>query len=50
MLQISQESTCVGVLFLAFRSETLLKRDSNTVFSCEISEIFKNSFFLKNIC
>ena len=28
-----------------FRPATLLKRDYNTVFSCEISEIFKNTFF-----
>ena len=29
----------------AFRPGTFLKRDSNTVFSCEIREIYKNTYF-----
>ena len=33
-----------------FRSATLLKRDSNKVFSCEFREIFKKTLILKNIC
>ena len=32
-----------------FRSATLLKKDSDIVFSCEFYEIFKNTFFA-NAC
>ena len=41
-------NTCVSLFLIklqAFRSATLLKRDSNTDVSCEYCENFKNSFF-----
>ena len=34
---------------LGLRSETLLKRDSNTGVSCEICEIFKNTCFEEHL-
>ena len=33
----------------AFRPVTLLKRKPNQVFSCEICEMFKNTFFIEHI-
>ena len=33
---------------LLFHPATLLKRDSNTVLSCENCEIFQNTFFNRN--
>ena len=33
----------------AFRAETLLKRDSNAFGSCEIREIFKNTYFEQHL-
>ena len=33
----------------AFRHATLLKRDSNTVVSCEFCKIFKNGFFTEHL-
>ena len=41
---------CWSLLFiklLAWRPATLLKRDSNKVFSCEIYENFKNTVFYR---
>ena len=45
--QISQEYTCFGVSFQkrCRPPATLLKRDSKQLFSCEICEIFKNTYF-----
>ena len=43
--QYSQEDTYVEVAFTALRPATLLKRDSNTVFSSEYWEISKNTYF-----
>ena len=46
--QISQENTCVRVYFNKFtclRLATLSKETLTYVFSCEFSEIFKNTFF-----
>ena len=34
---------------LESRPATLLKRDPNTVFSREYSEIFKNNYFVKHL-
>ena len=45
ILQISQEITFVGVSFLIL----CLKRGSNTVFSCEICEVFKNTYFEEHL-
>ena len=39
---LARKNTCVGV-----RPTTLLKRDSNTCFSCEHCKIFKNTFFYR---
>ena len=33
----------------AFRSTTVLKRDPNTGFSCEICEIFKSALFYRTL-
>ena len=50
ILQNSQENTCVRVSFLTkFQTEAcnfILKKTLAQVFSCEICEISKNSFFL----
>ena len=35
--------------FTGLRSAKLLKRDSKQIFSCEISEIFKNNYFKKHL-
>ena len=47
--QNSQENTCVEVSFLinvqAWGLQLYLKRDSDTVFSCEFCKTFKNKFF-----
>ena len=39
------KNTCVGI----FRPATLLKRDFNTGFSCEIYETFKNTYFEEDL-
>ena len=45
--QISLENTApvLESLFNKFAAVTLLKRDSNRVFSCEICEFFENTYF-----
>ena len=46
ILQNSQENTCVRVPFLIkfIKKETLVQ-----MFSCEFSEIFKNTFFIEHL-
>ena len=44
----SKENTCVGVFFMklqAFSLQRFLKRDSNTMISCEVCQTFKNTYF-----
>ena len=49
MLWYSQENPCVGVSFLlklrAFKPQTVLKRNFNTIFSGEYQDIYKNIYF-----
>ena len=37
------------IKFQVFKPLILLKRDSNTLFSCEICEIFRNSYFEEHL-
>ena len=46
ILQSSQEKTCCGFFF---KKLFVFKRDSNSGVSCGYCEIFKNSFFIKNL-
>ena len=49
----SQESACVGayslIKLLVLTTATLLKRDSNTSFSCEFCQLFKNTHFVEDL-
>ena len=51
ILQNSQENTCVGVLLFnkVARINSIIKETLTQVISCEICEVFKNSFFIEHL-
>ena len=48
--QNSQESTCARVPFLTKLQGYIKKEILAQVFSCEICEISKNTFFIEHLC
>ena len=52
-MQISQENTCIGVFlnkFAGFQKCNFIKKETPTqVFSCELSELFKNNYFVEDL-
>ena len=49
ILEISQEKTCVRVSFNKVAGLQALGSATLQVFSCEISEVFKNTFFEEHV-
>ena len=49
ILQNLQKTTCAGIFLNKVRLATLRKKIPASVFSCEVFEIIKDTFFIKNL-